>query len=366
MLISKHSTTRHTAVAKKILDDKKSEQKQQQQQQTCITSSKQRDVGSNEKCTTVVNNQQQQPPVNTNTSNQLSVPKKQYQPPRSNQQKPVTYIPIPKQYTAHQPQQQKHKPIQIISQQQQHPHNMPTSTQSSCYTHQQHHQSSNNRSPLSNIKNIQAEPSQQSYSSRGMKRSHSDTSMEKENHKRTRMETTARKQTANQQRSTTPDCSKIVEFKPITAPVNEQREFQFQQGVGGTPSWNNSCTIDNTNIAVLQKGADGKLTRISNIPLKALIGNLEVYKMKEPSTIPNVESSKQRSMTEDETKRVNIQNQAAITQQNNQSSFSYMKLLQEETCESELLNTFHNTKQTKQNVPSNLPISQMGPYIIES
>ena len=375
MLISKHSTTRHTAVAKKLLEDKKTEQ-QKQQERTCLSSSIQRDVScGSEKCaSTVINNQPQQvTPVNKNTSNQLSmpsnqqstpvnqpsVPRKQYQPPRSinNQQKPVAYVPIPQQCTAYQTQQQ--KPIQIISQQQQQQPPQPNSRQSPCYPQQQH-QPATNRSPLSNIKNIQAEPSH-SCSARGMKRSHSDTSMEKENHKRTRMETAVRKQTVYQQRSTTPDCSKIVEFKPIAAPANEKQEFQFQQGVSGTPSWNNSCTIDNTNIAVLQKGADGKLTRISNIPLKALIGNLEVYKMKEPTTMPSESNSKQRSATTTETtKRAHLQNQAV---KNDQSAFSYMKLLQEESIEPELLNTFDNNKQNK---PSNASIPQMGHYIIES
>ena len=327
MLISKHSATRHTAAAKKLLQDKKSEQQQlQNQTQSCLLSKKREGTEKS---------------VNINTNNLLPMPRQNYQQPHHNQS--VKYIPSHQQYTAaHQSQQAPHKPIPINSQPP--PLNIPTPAAPPSYQQQP-----TNRSPLSNIKNIKIEPiTQQScHMSRGMKRSHSDTSMEKENHKRSK-------------RSTTPDCSKVVEFKPIIAPTSEKREFQFQQGSCSTPSWNANITLDNTNIAVLQKGADGKLTRISNIPLKALIGNLEVYKMKE-STATNETNPKHT-----EVKRNNTLNQNP--KPNNQSEFSYMKLLQEETIESYLLNTFdnNNNKEIKQNDQSNVSKPHIGSNMIDS
>lgn len=234
------------------------------------------------------------------------------------------------------------------------------------------------RSPLSNIQNMRSGQNEElvkgarQNDSRGVKRSRTE-SYEKENIKRSKTDGIRQKNTDHStqqllqpthkvdegQRNThsrpsvlvpttidgdnhhskSQTATKPMQFQP---PSIEKLDFQFQSNAIKTLPKN--CSI-NTNIAVIQQNADGKFTKISNIPLKALIGNLDVFKQSD--IISNIEQRKNnhaKHKQDNQTKR-----KENTTSQHNQQTdnFSYMKLLQEETIDHELLKT-NNTQQQLQ------------------
>jgi hypothetical protein len=233
------------------------------------------------------------------------------------------------------------------------------------------------RSPLLNIQNMNSGQTEELVNlskapnqneNRGVKRSRTE-SYEKENIKRSKTDSIRQKnsdhstkhilqsshKTGEEHRNSHPrpsvlvptttietnpeTTSKTVQFQ--TTPV-EKLDFQFQSSAIKTLPKN--CSI-NTNIAVIQQNADGKFTKISNIPLKALIGNLDVFKQSD--IISNVELRKKQNIKhKQENQPINITNQNPSSQYNQQpNTFSYMKLLQEETFDHELLKTNHTQQQ---------------------
>ncbi|XP_066925977.1 probable basic-leucine zipper transcription factor Q [Clytia hemisphaerica] len=396
MLISKMSTTRHTAPAKKMIQDEKQRNNQVQQQNG---NSKQQQIYQQQHSAYQQSSIKQEPfdnqisylqdRQNRQTNDQSSFRQdpsvqrcniKQHAPPQhhsyNNQSYPSNkqeYHPVPQQsnYRPHHPEPQ-HCNFKQPSNDMNSPLPSPVYPSNSTPQYHQQHQihqlPANNRtpvtlqhqpyiqpekrSPLSNIKNINPSPpsTQQvviKKQTKGMKRCHSDTTMEKENFKKTRME----------ERQVAPTNTKI-EFKP--SPV-ENQAFHFPNN--GSISVPANHTIDNTNIAVLQKNAEGKFTRISNIPLKALLGNIEVFKTKDLNSMSDVKIRPKQTKPVASYRTTDQSNKALSASHPN--GFSFMKLLQEENIDSEGMNSYHKQKEQsdKCQVISMPPI---GAYIVDS